>query len=258
MDVQGASRPGSAGRENADGWGWVKSSAWVLDGASQPPGVNCCGFTEVDMVKKASQFLLEQADSFGANLRLLVAHLTEYLTAEHLQHHTGKPGPGPAATVALLHQTEEMLTWLVLGDAGIFVDGQFIIDQRLQTVAGSEREQRRKSHSSVSGAKKAWLGLYEAELKARNQVGGYWVLTCDGRDASGEALVGSTVSQDVLLCTDGFHGHWRNSTGLILPDPLTLVAQMGPLRALEWLSRMQAKAEFQGDDSTVVLLRPGE
>ena len=142
------------------------------------------------------------------------------------------PGPGPAATVAMLRSRGEELEWLVLGDAGCAVPDEMgqprvIIDDRLARVAVAQRQARRRARRE--GAEPQALAelsqrLYRAELAARNTDGGYWV-AADLPEAAEYALTGIAEHGPALLFTDG------------------MSAQVGP--GARWVSWAQAWRDWR-------------
>ena len=203
LHVQGASAPGHRGRPNEDCWGARGPLAWVIDGASQPPG------TKGSLSARAYALRLSEELSTRAAWDDLA--LTEILASAIAAVDTASaPGPGPAATVALLRTRGEEVEWLVLGDAGCaMLDAagrpRVIIDDRLAAVAVAEREERRRARREGSESQvldELSRRLYRAELAARNTDGGYWV-AADVPEAAEHALTGTVDQTPALLFTDG-------------------------------------------------------
>ena len=225
LHVQGATAPGRPERANEDRWGARGPLAWVIDGASQPAGTEGA-LSAADYARRLGEELSVRATWESAALpEILAAAIAAVGTAD-------APGPGPAATVAMLRSRGEELEWLVLGDAGCAVPDEMgqprvIIDDRLARVAVAQRQARRRARRE--GAEPQVLAelsqrLYRAELAARNTAGGYWV-AADLPEAAEYALTGIAEHGPALLFTDG------------------MSAQVGP--GARWVSWAQAWRDWR-------------
>lgn len=243
------------GGVNADAWGMAKDTAWVIDGATQPPGTECCDLTASQFSCLASGLLESMASKFEQNLVELTRNLILQLVAAHSSNHpSGEVPPGPAATLAIAHVAGDgSVSWLVLGDAGCAVGNRLIVDDRLATVAVDER-QRRRAASPVERAT-ASMRLFLAERAFRNQPDGYWVVA-DDPSAADHALTGLVRHGPVVLCSDGLHR--GIGPGKVWEEPADLVSAvsaMGPDAAIaELRGAANERADVRPDDATVVIV----
>ena len=81
---------------NADLWGAEGPVVWVLDGASQPPGAQCCAFGPAEYVAAADQTLrtwVGRTPKGDLSLHALLAYVVAAASHQHRQHHP--PGGVP-------------------------------------------------------------------------------------------------------------------------------------------------------------------
>lgn len=216
-----AARPGKP--LNEDFVACFGSAAWVLDGSSVPPGIpSCCDLDAHWYVTQLSAAIaVALVDAAGQPLSEVMA---EAIAAVRDKHHNFCPASasdaalGPSAAMALVRHTATELEYFVLGDSSVLLDTDLepeqISDRRLASVAAPIRheihEHLRAGHGYESPDHRALLmTLVEAERRARNVEGGYWI-AADAPEAPFHALVGTKpIGRDtgsvrrLALLTDG-------------------------------------------------------
>ena len=253
LKIAGVSSRGHAHSPNADCWGHTQNAAWVLDGATRPPGVRCCDFDTEHFVESIDRGLRRQAESH-IDIRDMLVDALRSTKAEHAARHMGwAPPPGPAATAAVVRVESGWIEWAVLGDAGVVLGAppRLVSDSRLAMVAVEERDSVRRDPASFN----ARIDLYKAELAARNRADGYWVLA-DDLEAPFQALRGTRPADgNVILTSDGVHRH-------IGPDGLwgtvvefaDAVRDHPPQEITAWIRRHERNTGMQPDDATLVVI----
>ena len=252
--IEGASSRGHVRIPNADCWGYSRDTAWVLDGATQPPGVQCCDFGPDQFVKSVDSRLRKIAKYTHRCLRDLLVDALSSVKEEHADRHKDVVlPPGPAATIAIVRIRSGRLEWVVLGDAGIVIGRppRLVSDSRLAMVAVDERTAVNRHPTSLD----ARLDLYRAELAARNRVGGYWVLA-DDPEAPAHALCGTDPTPGrVILASDGVHRYigpgclWRTAG-----EFAAAVGSHPPEEITARIRQHERGAGLSSDDATLVTI----
>jgi Protein phosphatase 2C len=203
MSMTFATAAGMGKACNEDLCGASGDAAWMLDGASVPPGiVTCC---ERDAVWYVHRLVAALRPSLATrpelDLREVLAGAIGAVRCEH--ETTCRRGSGhalgPSATVALVRRRGQILDYLVLGDTAVLLGiGDGVIchsDRRLVHVGVPIREEIRRRLRSGGGYDSSthrllvkWL--VECEWAARNIIGGYWIAS-DDPAAAFHALTGS-------------------------------------------------------------------
>ncbi len=254
MKIEGASSSGHVRIPNADCWGYARDTAWLLDGATQPPGVQCCGFGPEQLVKSVDSRLRETAKNTHRDLRDLLVDALSCVKEKHAGRHKDDVlPPGPAATVAVVRIRSGWFEWAVLGDAGIILGRppRLVSDSRLALVAADERTAVNRHPTSLDSR----LDLYRAESAARNRAGGYWVLA-DDPEAPAHALRGTDPTPGrVILASDGVHRHigpgclWRTAG-----EFAAAVGSHPPEEITARIRRHERGAGMSSDDATLVTI----
>lgn len=252
--IEGTSSSGHIHIPNADCWGYARDTAWLLDGATQPPGVQCCGFGPEQFVKSVDSRLRETAQHTHRDLRDLLAGALRRVKEEHaVRHKDAVLPPGPAATIAVVRIRSGRSEWAVLGDAGIIIGRppRLISDSRLAMAAVDERTAVNRHPTSLDSR----LDLYRAELAARNRAGGYWVLA-DDPEAPAHALHGTDPAPGrVILASDGVHRHigpgclWRTAA-----EFAAAVGSHPPEEITARIRQHERGARMSSDDATLVTI----
>ena len=206
MIVRGASIPGDE-PPGQDRWTATSHGVIVLDGASAFSPATPTAGAYVDALLPA----LARALEGPADLRTALAHV---ISEVQLSIPTAEQGAGPSATVLILHEVEESLDLLVLGDSTAVIglhEGhtERWTDRRITSVAPDIRSQYRTALRAGSGYNSAHQdrlrAIQRAEHRARNTPNGYWIAEASPV-AAHHALVRRYRSADIAWCvlaTDG-------------------------------------------------------
>ncbi|MGH8898069.1 MAG: protein phosphatase 2C domain-containing protein [Egibacteraceae bacterium] len=281
MSVTFASAAGLGKACNEDLCGAGTKAAWVLDGASVPPGIaTCCERDAVWYVHRLADALSScLAAQPPADLRNVLADAIDAVRREH--EATCRRGSGhalgPSATVALVRRQEQVLDYLVLGDTAVLLDtGDDVIchsDRRLAQVAAPIREEiyrrlRRGGGYDSSTHRSLVNRLIEYERMARNTLGGYWTAS-DDPAAAFQAITGSyQIGQRpgevrrLALLTDGAqravthfgtHGSWSAlMTALVADGPQACIQTVRAAEAVDPDGRRFLRTQ-PSDDATVLI-----
>ncbi|MFY1704441.1 protein phosphatase 2C domain-containing protein [Micromonospora sp. WMMA1923] len=236
----------------------------VLDGASQP-----------EKTSRDGGWLAEQV---GQHLRQLLtehprADLTDTL-AEAIGHvrdgHTLRPGSGPSTTVSIVRWTSDDIDVLVLGDSPAILltrGGEIhqVRDDRLSRVASDQRAElynavRRRGGFGFQHVAE-WTALVQAQQRARNTPGGYWIVEADP-EAARHAVRASWPVSDiaaVLTMTDGMDSYrvpasWTAAFALADEHPTLLVEAVHQAEENDADGRRWPRSK-QHDDKAVALIR---
>ena len=188
--------PARGHRSSLNRAGYVRGTAWVLDGArgAQEPDKAA---SYVDALSQAIDTALTRDP--GISLDELARHAAQVA------------GPaGCQAALALTRREGTRISHLILGDVAVLVaqpggSVSCIQDTRLNEVAGEQRA----AWATAVACGRGDAGVLQAQLREeesrwRNVPGGFWVIEPGRTDAVDHALTGSTLSEDpVVLATRG-------------------------------------------------------
>ncbi|MGH8886282.1 MAG: integrase [Egibacteraceae bacterium] len=281
MSVMFATAAGLGKSCNEDLCGASSNTAWMLDGASVPAGMDtCCEGDAVWYVHRLADALSRNlAAQPRADLREVLADAIDTVRYEH--DATCWRGSGqtldPSATVTLVRRRARALDYLVLGDTAVLLDtGAGVIchsDRRLADVGAPIREkihQHLRCGGGYDGsAHRALVNrLVEYERMARNTAGGYWIAS-DDPAAAFQALTGSyRIGQRLgevrrlALLTDGaqravthfgVHDSWAAlMTALVADGPHACIQAVRAAETLDPDGRSFPRTK-PSDDATVLV-----
>lgn len=177
--------------------GFLQGTAWVLDGAytAQVPAGSAAAY--VDAVSESIATALSREP--GVALDELARHAAQVAGPAECQ-----------SALALTRREGTRISHLILGDVAVLVSQpggsvSGIQDMRAGEVAGEHRA----AWATAVACGRADAGALQAQLREeesrwRNVPGGFWVIEPGRTDVVGNALTGSTLSEDpVVLATRG-------------------------------------------------------
>lgn len=207
MDVTVCGRPGGDSADYADLAIVAPFGVVLLDGASafEPVDVHPATYART-LGASITALLHGQADRTIADV-----------VAEAISRTTTKldltAGASPSSTVAILRARDDVVDLYVLGDSPIHYGAgdrsHQLVDERLARVARPEHDQYvarlRAGHGYNDEHRRALVHLQQAQKRARNAPGGYWIA-----EATPEAAyhgLTATIDRSALawavLATDG-------------------------------------------------------
>lgn len=251
MDLAFATQA-APGRVNEDHVVLAPGFAIVLDGVTQPPGLDTgCVHGPSWLVRAlGARLAAALSDDDAVALDRALAGAIDAVRRRHADTCDLANPHSPAATVAIVRERPGFLDYLVLCDS---------------TFAYEDAD----GITAISDDRTARLPAYDRAVVARvrNRPGGFWVAST-APEAAAEALIGSVPSDSVfrmLVCTDGVT-RLVDFFGLGWPDVFDLVERDGPAAAIravrahetEHPERLQrAGRRFkQHDDATIVTREP--
>jgi hypothetical protein len=237
------------GRVNEDHVVLAPGFAIVLDGVTQPPGLDTgCRHDPRWMVRALGAELAAalSADDAVALDRALAGAI-EAVGRRHEGTCDLANPESPATTVAVVRERPGFLDYLVLCDSTVVY-----ADAHGTTAISDERTDRLPAYDRASVA------------RVRNRPGGYWVASTRP-EAAAEALVGSVPSDAVhrlMVCTDGV-SRLVDVFGLGWPEVFDLAERDGPRAAIRAVRgheaarperlRRAGRRVKQHDDATLVI-----
>jgi serine/threonine protein phosphatase PrpC len=272
LEIRSSTAPGSADRENEDAFAVVDGLVVVADGATSPPtlGDGCRHGPAWYAHRLVSHLVAGHAEHPEAGAVVWLAEAITRTTAAHADTcDVGHPGT-PSATVALLAVDDDQVSWLVLGDCALLLEGgngmEIVTDDRLSLSSTAERGAVLAGDARLDAAEHARRvsALVHAQRAYRNRPGGFWVAAAEPA-AAGQALTGSAPARQLrraALLTDGLTravDPYRTHVWESLLDELAI---LGPADVLASLRRFEATdpdgVRFprtkSSDDATAVVL----
>lgn len=246
MRVRSASEAGE-GAENEDGVAWGAGWAFVLDGATAPPGVDTgCRHGVGWFVRQLTDELRHELPSGRRTLSDSLATAIARSAEAHRATCDLENPDSPSATVAVARHTGRGTEYLALADAVVLAPGDgapacAITDDRLDHLPGG----RPYSQDLVRAC--------------RNAPGGFWVAGTDP-EAAYQALQGTFPGRRFALLTDGC---WRlvDYYGHSVPAVADFLDNWGPEALIAWVRSEERRHGVPSgklhDDATALLAEPG-
>jgi hypothetical protein len=263
--IRWAERPGRAtGSEDRVFLG--DRYAIVLDGASQPETGGRDGGWYASVLGKTLKARLDAAPE--ARLADVVADAI----ATVVDSHGLIPAASPSATLSIVRWSDTVTEAFVLGDTPVIVQGSggqlvHLRDDRLASVAVAERAALRAAVTAGGFGgdhPQQWRNLVDAQRRARNRAGGYWIAEATP-DAAYHAELGSWPTNDVdavLVVTDGVSAgpdryqvpaSWAQAVQTARHDPAALVEMVHTVEATDPHGTRWPRSK-RHDDKTAVLV----
>ncbi|MFC7343059.1 protein phosphatase 2C domain-containing protein [Saccharopolyspora griseoalba] len=241
MDVAAATIA-APGRRNEDCFAAGPDWAFVLDGATAPPGVDSgCAHDVVWLVRQLGGALAGLLTSSEAPLAEVLAEAVERTRAAHPGCDLSNPS-SPSSTVTML-RVRERAEYLVLADSPLVLDTgaevRAVVDDRLDHLPSYTQE---------------------AVRDLRNHPEGFWVASTDP-EAAHQAVRGAVPSlHRAALLTDGASRYVEHFHRTDWPGLLDLLSTRGPdellvrVRQAETAEPPPPRAKPH-DDATALVVR---
>jgi Protein phosphatase 2C len=269
MHAAVATQAGSPDAANED-WAGIAATglAVVLDGLSAPDGTGTgCRHGTPWFVNQLGPRLLTLAADPACDLVDALAEAIRQVAGLHPDCDLTYPGT-PSATMVLLRVRDEGADYLALADAVLVLDTadglQVISDERVNQLAGKEREAANRVPAGSALKLKRRAQLTRALRRARNRPGGYWVAAADPEAAS-QAVTGTIPGRSLrraVLLSDGASrlvdpfglATWAELLALLEESgPDELLRQVRAAEAVDPEGRQWPRTK-RSDDATAIYL----
>lgn len=229
------------GRRNEDHFAIGPDWAFVLDGATAPPGVDSgCVHDVVWFVRHLGGALAELLTTSGAPLTDVLAEAIDRARAAHADTCDLNNPNSPSSTATLLRLGEDRAEHLVLADSPLVLD-----------VGGEVRP--------ITDGRIDHLPSYtrEAVAELRNSPRGFWVAAADP-EAAHHAVTGTTAPfRRAALLTDGASRHVDHFALTDWPGLLDLLDERGPAALLSQVRQAETTGSpppraKPHDDATII------
>jgi hypothetical protein len=246
--------------------------AMVLDGASSPDRTDHDGGWYATALGECLTARLRQTPNVS-----LDQAVRESIAAIATQHGL-TPGSAPSATLAIVRWSTSTVEAFVLGDSPVaveHVDGrvEVVRDDRLAAVAQPEHQELLEAaarHGFGFDHPDEWRALVDAQRRARNQPGGYWIAeaTPEAADHAVRVEWPTDTIASVLLVTDGVAAgpetygvppSWTDAIGVARANLQQLVDAVHEAEASDANGRRWPRSKRHDDKAAVFVdldLRP--
>jgi serine/threonine protein phosphatase PrpC len=267
-----------SGEVNEDNFGYINSSAWVLDGATGLGNRKILSETSDARVyvEAINDAFLELASEPGRTIKEIVQKAIEVVSgrfAQRLKDTAALPYEVPSATMVFVRVTSERFEYATLGDCRALVETRTKGVVTIENTQIEELDRRvieeitdlhNKGIKSFQEIRKHITSQLRANRALMNRQDGYWVLSFSP-EATNNMLCRSFEASDiarVLLVSDGFYHlvstfHLFTNSGLVQAASDIGLAQLKEkLRAVEKTDPecIRYPRLKPADDATAVLL----
>jgi hypothetical protein len=248
---------GRAGRANEDFIGAVPAAAVLVDGAGIPGTESICRHGVAWYASRLGGNLLSLLSlAQDRSLPAVLADAIEQVTDGHRDTCDVANRISPSATVAILRLSDDLIEYLVLGDAYVVLDkadsAPLVVSDPREVVISRSYE---PALEAVAEGSDEYHRILSDLRSNRNQPGGFWVAKDDPR-AADEAVTGSCPISELtdvgaVLLSNGASGIVDRFGLTDWPGVMTVLASSGPEEIIRRVRQAEAHHAVAADDATI-------